>query len=98
MKFLITWQLHEGKLHDTLARFAQMSPEEEQALMGPGMKIIGRWHDLVRGQGAAIYECETVEAIAAYSLGWNSDMDLDIAAVTDDEETRAIAKQVGNRT
>ena len=52
MKFLITWQIHEGKLHDTLSLFSKMPPEDEAALMG-SVKLVGRWHDLVRGTGAA---------------------------------------------
>lgn len=94
MKFLISWQMHEGKLHDTLALFSQMSAEQEKAMMGDQVKLIGRWHDLVRGQGVAIYESESAAALSAYSLNWNKFMDLDITVVTDDDETRAIGKQL----
>ncbi len=31
MTFLITWQLHQGKLHPTLAHFSQLSEEQDQA-------------------------------------------------------------------
>ena len=59
MKFMITWQMHEGQLHDTLAQFTQMTPEQEAALMGDSMKLISRWHDMVRGTGVAIYEADS---------------------------------------
>lgn len=94
MKFLITWQIHEGKLHDTLALFAQMSEEEEKALMTEDVQLLDRWHDLVRGSGAAIFEATSVEALSAYALNWNRFMDLDIAAVVDDAGARALGKQL----
>jgi hypothetical protein len=90
MKFLITWKLHPGKLHETLDRFAKMSAADEEALMGDGLKLIGRWHNLQEGSGAAVYEATDPAALANYSLHWNQFMDLDVSPVLDDEETRAL--------
>lgn len=90
MKFLITWKIHEGKLHDTLALFAAMPAGQEASLMGEDVKLVGRWHDLVRGEGAAIYEATSAEDLAAYALNWNRFMDMDIAPVVDDEGARAV--------
>ena len=95
MKFLITWQMHEGKLHDTLSMFSQMNDDQEQAMMGGDIKLVTRWHDLVRGSGIAVYEAESAEALSAYSLNWNRVMDLDIYLVVDDEGARAIGKKLG---
>jgi hypothetical protein len=92
MKFLITWKLHPGKLQDTLAKFAQMTPEQDQALMGNDIKFIGRWHDLTRGRGAMVIESDSAEAVSKYSLAWNGVMDLEVSPVLDDAETRAITK------
>ena len=92
MKFLITWQMHEGKLHDTLALFAEMPPEQEEAMMGGDLKLITRWHDMVRGTGVAVYEAQSAEAITAYALNWNRFMDLDISVVVDDGAARGIGK------
>ncbi len=94
MKFMITWQMHEGQLHDTLAHFTQMTPEQEAALMGDSMKLISRWHDMVRGTGVAIYEADSAEAISRYSLSWNRVMDLDISVVVDDATAREIGRQM----
>ena len=91
MKFLITWKLHADKRHETLAQFSKMTPAEEKALMGD-MRLIGRWHDLQSGRGAAVYEASDAAALARYSLAWNKYMDLEISPVLDDEETRAIGK------
>lgn len=92
MKFMVTWQLHPGKLHDTLAKFAQMTPAQDQALMGKQIKLIGRWHDVVRGRGVAVFESNSAEAVARYALNWNAAMDLESSVVLDDAETRALSK------
>lgn len=92
MKFLVSWQLHEGKLHDTLQAFAEMTAQQEQSMMGDKLKLIGRWHDLVRGTGVAIFETDDAVAMSTYALQWNEHMDMDIAIVTDDDEARSIGK------
>jgi hypothetical protein len=94
MKFMIAWQLHEGKLQDVLSIFSKITPEQDQALMGDNVKLVGRWHDLVRGQGVAIFESDNAEALSTYSLNWNAHMDLDIALVVEDEEARAIGNKM----
>ena len=94
MKFLVTWQIHEGKLHDTLAMFSKMTADQEQLLMGGSVKLLSRWHDLVRGAGAAVFEAESGEALSAYSLNWNRFMDLDVAVVVDDKGAREIGRQM----
>lgn len=97
MKVLITWQLHEGKLHDILGAFAEMTAAEEKTIMGD-MKLIGRWHDVVRGSGAAVYETNDAEAVSAYALQWNEHMDLDISIVLNDDEAKALGKKVAQDT
>ena len=92
MKIMIKWQMHPGKLHPILAQFTKMTPEQEQALGDNKVKLIGRWHDLVRGSGVAIYETDSPEALSKYALGWNEHMDLESSIVLDDDETRAIGK------
>ena len=92
MKFMINWQMHPGKLHEVLPKFANMPVEQEQALMGKDIKLIGRWHDLVRGRGVCIVESSSAEAVSKYALNWNRAMDLDISVVLDDAETRALGK------
>lgn len=94
MKFLVTWQIHEGKLHDTLALFSQMSAEQERGLMSGNLKLIGRWHNVAGGNGAAVFETDSAETLLAYSLNWNRYMDLDVTPVTDDEETRALGREL----
>jgi Domain of unknown function (DUF3303) len=81
MKFMITWQLRPGKLHDALSLFSQMTPEQHQADHGSAIKLIGRWHDLLRGRGVTICESDSAEAVSNWALNWNSILDLDVAVV-----------------
>jgi len=89
---MITWQFHQGKLHDGLSLFLQMTPEQDRADRGSNIKLIGRWHDLVRGRGVAICESDSAEAISNWALKWNSLLDVDVAVVLDDNEARALGK------
>jgi hypothetical protein len=95
MKIMLTWELHPGRLQEALEIFSNMKPDEEAVLMG-SVTLIGRWHDPVRGRGAAIYEADSAEDIAAYALQWNDKMDLDISIVLDDAETRALGRRMAN--
>jgi hypothetical protein len=92
MKFMITWQLHQGKLHDTLAQFSKMTPAQDEALAGNRVKLIGRWHDLAKGRGVAIFESDSAAALFKYALNWNRFMDLEVTPVLDDAEARAIGQ------
>jgi hypothetical protein len=92
MKFMITWQFHPGKLQEGLSQFSRMATEQEAPGMGKDIKMIGRWHDLARGRGVAVFESEDDEAVSNWALNWNGMMDIDISIVLDDEETRALGK------
>src|SRR6266699_3269012 len=92
MKFMITWQLRPGKLHDALSLFSQMTPEQDQADHGSAIMLIGRWHDLLRGRGVTICESDSAEAVSNWALNWNSLLDAEGAPVLDDNETRALGK------
>lgn len=92
MKFMITWKFHPGQLHDGLAQFSQMTAEHDAADMGSEIKLLGRWHDLARARGVAICESDSAAAVSNWALNWNSIMDVDVAVVLDDEETRALGK------
>jgi hypothetical protein len=70
-----------------------MTPEQDQADHGSAIKPIGRWHDLPRGRGVAICESDSAEAVSNWALNWNSILDVDVAVVLDDDETRALGKK-----
>ncbi len=94
MTFLITWQIHQGKLHPILAHFSQLSDEQDKAMMGDEIKMIGRWHDLVSGTGVAICESDSAAAISAYALKWNNDMDISVQVVVDDTAARKLGESL----
>jgi Protein of unknown function (DUF3303) len=68
MKFMITWQFHQGKLHEGYSQFFKMTPEQDAADRGSRIKQIGRWHDLARGRGVVICESDGAEAVANWHL------------------------------
>lgn len=90
MKVMLTWQLHPGKFDEIHSHFSHMSAEEEQALMGDDLKLIGRWHDIIRGSGAAIYETDNAVAVSTFARHWNPHMDMDVSIVLDDDECKAV--------
>lgn len=93
MKFMINWQFHPGKLHEGLAQFSQMTPEEDAIDHGKNIKLIGRWHDLARGRGVAICESDSGEAVSNWALNWNGILDVEVSVVLDDAEVRALGKK-----
>ena len=48
MKFMITWQFHQGKLHEGYSHFFKMTAEQDAADRGSRIKQIGRWVELDR--------------------------------------------------
>ena len=50
MKFLVTWKIPTDKWHQVLKTFTSMSPKE-RVDAGPGVKIVGRWHDVSARSG-----------------------------------------------
>ena len=96
MKFLVTWSVPNlDHRHETLRGFSESAPEDDQALMGDSLSMIGRWHYLVGGTGAAVVESDDAAAVASYFLNWNHVCDLDVTPVLDDEETRAVGRSRG---
>lgn len=92
MKFMITWQVHPAKLEEAYSLFSQMTPEQDAADRGSQIKQLGRWHDVVRGRGVTICESDSAAAVANWCLNWSGLLDLDLAVVLDDNETRALGK------
>ncbi|MGF1688998.1 DUF3303 domain-containing protein [Photobacterium japonica] len=92
MTFLISWQIYQGRTHEVLAHFAQLTQEQDKTLMGDDITLIGRWHDVVSGAGVCVVESNSIEAVTAYALRWNNDMDISVQPVIDD----AVARVLGN--
>ena len=96
MKFMVTWSIPEGDArHDTLKTFSDMTAEDDQALMGDSLTMIGRWHELVSMTGVAVFEADSAAAVSNYIRNWNHVCDCDVTPVLDDEETRALGRSRG---
>ena len=94
MKFMLTWRLHPDKRHDGLKGFSQMDKAADKADMGDTIKLIGRWHDIAKASGVAIFEANDASAMANWALNWNSIMDItELSPVLDDEEARALGRK-----
>jgi hypothetical protein len=86
MKYMVTWNIPKDTWIPVLKMFTALSPAE-RADAGPGVKIVGRWHDVCARKGVAIVEADDITAVQRYNLRWNPYMDLVIAPVVDDEES-----------
>ena len=94
MKFMINWRIQDDKRHEVLGQFSDMTPEDDNAQMGPSVTNIGRWHDLVSGVGVAIVESDSLDAVTAFLLHWNHVCDIEVTPVLDDAEARAVGKNL----
>ena len=92
MKFMLTWQLHEGKIQEAYDAFSKMTPAQDAADRGKAIKLIGRWHDIASGRGVVICETDSAEALANWSLNWSDVLTTEAVPVVDDNEARALYK------
>jgi len=93
MKFMLTWEVHPEKRQEVFKVFSRMSAQDDQADMGDKIKLIGRWHDMARFAGYALFEADDPKAMANWALNWNSYMDIiDVVPVLDDEEAREVGR------
>lgn len=93
MKFMVNWDINEDKWLPILKLWADLTPQQ-RADGGPGVKILGRWHDMAARKGVAIIETSDLGAAMRYAGQWNPHMGMTIAPVMDDEESATVAKQI----
>ena len=92
MKFMGKWTIDQDKWLPVLKQWSSMTPQQ-RADAGPGVKILGRWHDFASRTGVIIMESDDIVAVQRYLGRWNPHMDIELAPVLDDEESAAGAKQ-----
>ena len=93
MKFMLKWRVHPDKRHDVLKGFSQMDEAADKADMGDKIKLIGRWHDVAKFEGVAIYESNDAMAVSSWALNWNNVLDAEVSVVLDDNEVREVGKK-----
>ncbi len=92
MKFMVTWKVHDDKRHDALKTFSAMSDEDDSRDLS-GVRLLGRWHDIVGFTGVAIAETDDPKALSNWLLNWNGVIDVQSVPVLDDNETRELGRQ-----
>ena len=70
-----------------------MDAAADAADMGDKIKLIGRWHDVAKFEGVAIFESDDPMAVSNWALNWNHVLDAEVSVVLDDEETRKLGRQ-----
>ena len=90
MLFYLTWALDEGTKASTYAAFAKMTPADHAADMGPKVSLVARLHDVGTGEGMAVFESDSAEAIMAWVYKWSPAAQLSITPVVTDAQSRRI--------
>jgi hypothetical protein len=93
MKFMVHWSIDQAQWLDVLKVFSSMTPAQ-RADAGPGVKMIGRWHDTAARTGVAIMEATDLAALHRYLNRWNPSMDIEVSPVLDDEEAASLGRAV----
>ncbi len=62
----------------------------------PGVKLIGRWHDLVAVGGWLICESDDISAVQSWALNWNGVLNMEVRPVVDDNEAKTMLKRKWN--
>jgi hypothetical protein len=95
MKFRINYHItDDDKWLPVLKKWASLTPQERANDAGPGVRMIGRWHDFAGRNGTAIVESNDVAAVTRWIGKWNPYMAIDLVPVFDDEESAAGAADI----
>ena len=68
-----------------------MSDEDDSRDLS-GVRLLGRWHDIVGFTGVAIAETDDPKALSNWLLNWNGVIDVKSVPVLDDNETRELGR------
>ena len=89
------WSSFPETRHDAAKGFGQMSDADDEA-DHPGVKLIGRWHDLVAVGGWLICESDDISAVQSWALNWNGVLNMEVRPVVDDNEAKTMLKRKWN--
>tara|TARA_B100001013_G_scaffold120560_1_gene69897 strand:+ start:231 stop:512 length:282 start_codon:yes stop_codon:yes gene_type:complete len=92
---MMTWSSFPETRHDAAKGFGQMTDADDEA-DHPGVKLIGRWHDLVAVGGWLICESDDISAVQSWALNWNGVLNMDVTPVVDDNEAKTMLKRKWN--
>jgi|ERR1700733_5384063 hypothetical protein len=84
MKFMSTWALIPGTTKESVDRF--LAGEGAPA---PGVKLLGRWHNVDCSGGWSLYETTDAAALHLGAAKWADLLEVNTAAVIEDAEAGA---------
>ena len=91
----MTWSSFPETRHDAAKGVGLMSDADDEA-DHPGVKLIGRWHDLVAVGGWLICESDDISAVQSWALNWNGVLNMEVRPVVDDNEAKTMLKRKWN--
>ena len=92
---MMTWSSFPETRPDAAKGFGQMTDADDEA-DHPGVKLIGRWHDLVAVGGWLICESDDISAVQSWALNWNGVLNMEVRPVVDDNEAKTMLKRKWN--
>ena len=83
MKYMNVWSIRPENSEATIKRFKEADPTV------PGVKVIGRWHEMSTGHGFTLLESDDPVAVAKLTRAWGDVVEQKIVPVIDDAQAAA---------
>lgn len=84
MKFITTWALIPGSTKEAVDKFLA-----GEAAPQPGVKLLGRWHNVDASGGYSLYETDNAVALHKGASIWADLLEISTVAVIEDAEAGA---------
>ena len=88
--FLMKFKLLEHAREDCMTLFGGLTPEDDKADMGQGIKLIGRWSTLGEGAGFCICEADDAQVLGNWLVNWTPMVTITTVPIVDDNQAREI--------
>ncbi len=81
MKYMVVWSIAPENIEACIKRFKEAHPKT-----GPGVKQLGRWHEVGTGKGYTLFEADDLVELSRYTVAWADLVDQKVVPVVEDEE------------
>ena len=81
MKYMSVWSIAPENVEAVAKRFKEADPK-----MGPGAKLLGRWHEVGTGKGYGLFEADDPVELSKFFFAWSDLVDQKVVPVVEDEE------------
>ncbi len=82
-KLMCVWSVAPENWKAAARRLQESAPKP-----GPGVRIIGRWHEVGTGKGYTLLEADDMVALSRLTAQWSDLVDQKLVPVVDDEEMK----------